>query len=454
MVMAFVGDSNLSLHERERALRGLSRVPREMADEVFPYLADYLESGAPSRLQHNAAQAIGNLYRDDAAGALLGLLDDRPGIRPDVLLNALGDTGSPKDTETLLGMLAGDRGGQEKLGLLRAISRISMRAQDTDYLLEMMQNPPAGASRSMIAQAIGDSGHDLGTGFLKEALLLVSGDARAQERIARALTENGGRAGLDALLEVASDPNYQFDDRTLARSLHDYRSRDALPLMMDMLARSTDEEIIHPLARGMFRNGGREATDQLLGLLESGSEPQRRAIANSLHDLNKDSVSMDRLSTALRNERSREVAGELAKTLGRMYGDRGVQEVANLLESSSNMEQRHALMWGLEGAWRRESPRAKELFVSLATGDPAPRRRDHPATARPIDGFDTRADAPERDESRGAAEHPSRDRQAGGAEVESTKLRRRPVKAAGSSSMQSLRIAESAFERLRSRSPR
>ncbi len=252
-----------------------------------------------------------------------------------------------------------------------------MRGQDADYLLEMMQNPPAGVSKAMVAQAIGDSSHDVGTSFLKEALLQASGDPSAQERIARALTENGGRAGLDALLEVASDPNYDFDDRALARSLHDYRSRDALPLMMEMLARSKDEDVIHPLARGMFRNGGREAIDQLLGLLESGNEPQRRAIANSLHDLNKNSVDMDRLATALRKEPSREVARELARSMGRMYGDRGVQEVASLLESSSNMEQRHALMWGLEGAWRRESPRAKELFVNLATGDPAPEIRRH-----------------------------------------------------------------------------
>ena len=377
LVMAFVEDSNLSLDARERALHGMSRVPREMAEAIYPALADFLESGPPSRLQHSAARAIGHLFKDQAADALLGLLEERPGIRPDVIFSALGDTGKLEDTETLLGMLSANRSGREKMGLLRAIGRISTRRQDADFLLEMMRNPPGGVSKSMIAQAIGDSSHHLSTGFLKEALLEVSGDPRAQERIARAMTENGGKAGFDALLEIAGDPDYDFDSRALARSLHNFRNKEALPFMMDMLKQSRDEEILEPLARGMLRNGSRETVDQLMGLLEEGNESQRRSISRSLHDADRDSIDMDRLVTALRNEQSREVGSEIARSISRMYGDRGVQEVVSLLESSSEMNQRHALMWGLEEAWRRDSSEARDVFVKLATNDPAEEIRRH-----------------------------------------------------------------------------
>ena len=134
MVLAFAGDSDLSLQARERALHGLSRVPREMADTILPSLADFLESGPPERLQHSAAHAIGNLFRDDATDTLLGLLADRPGISANAIFDAIGDTGRLKDTEALMSMLSGDLSGSDKMGLLKAVGRISTRQGDPELL--------------------------------------------------------------------------------------------------------------------------------------------------------------------------------------------------------------------------------------------------------------------------------------------------------------------------------
>ena len=377
LVMTFVEDTSLSLEARERALHGLSRVPREMADDVLPALADFLESGAPSRLEHSAAQAIGNLFRDQAADVLLGLLEERPGIRPSTIFDALGNTGKLEDTETLLDMLSGDWDSHERMGLVRAIGRISTRQQNGELLLEMMRDPPAGISKSMVAHAIGDSSNRLDAAFLKDALLQVSGDRRAQERLARALAESGGKAGLDALLDVAGTPEYDFDRQALARVLNGFRGKEAVPLMMDMLRQSQDEEILEPLARGMLRHGTQETVDELMRILQEGSKSQRRAIVRNLHEVRNGSLDIDRLLGALRNERDGKIGSDLARSISRTYGDRGFQEVANILRDSTDAKQRQALMWGLEEAWRRNSPQARDLFVQLAGNDPVPDVRGH-----------------------------------------------------------------------------
>ncbi len=126
--------------------------------------------------------------------------------------------------------------------------------------------------------------------------------------------------------------------------------------------------------------GGGEAMDELMGLLESGSESQRRAIAHALNDSreqNRESIDMDRLVGALRNEKSPEVGSELARSLSRVFGEQGFQEVVNVLRESQEKEQRHGLMWGLEEALRRDRPEARELFVELAQSDPSPDVRRH-----------------------------------------------------------------------------
>ncbi len=378
IVMAFAHDAGLSLEARMHALEGLMHVPPEHAGNLLPALSDFLESGAPPRLEHTAARAIGELAGDRASSVLLGLLSERPGVRPEVVFDALGDVGGIGDAETLAGMLGGEWSRREKSSLLHAVGQIAARSENAEVLLDMMREPPGGVSRSMVAEAIERSAHHLDAEFLKEALLEASADGRAQQRIARALMENAGNVGLEILLEVSGRADYELDGRALARALGDGAGGEAVPVMMDLLRKGGDAGTLESLARGVFRRGGRESVESLVRLLEGGTAAQRRAVAHGLGEADASALGMDRLVEALRTEGDRDVRSGLARSISRLYGGAGFDEVAGVLRSPDlDREHRHAMMWGLEEALRRDVPAARELFVDLAANNAAPDIRRH-----------------------------------------------------------------------------
>jgi hypothetical protein len=433
--MGFVDDPNQPLELRRQALEGLSELPEETVAGVFPVLADFLESSPPHELEHAAAHAMARMQREEGVNALLGLLEERPGIRPGALFDAIGDVGKPGDLETLFAFL--DTGGnqREKTSILRAVSRISVREGDTETLLAMLHEAPEGTSRSMIARAISESAHELGTGFLSEALKEVAGDRRAQESLAQALSHTGGREALEALMQADSDLEGGLDPTVLARALNEFQGKDAVPFMMDLFQSGGDEEMLHSLARGMVRNADAETLGDLLMLLGEGGAQQRRAIAEALEEGDGSALSQDLLLSMLRSEKDHQVAKSLARSLSQLhpeaigeragewfdragspaervalaevlreqlspdaqdriarqlrvetderaywelsrilgsFGDSGVHQVAEVLRDERDVKKRHRLLWGLEAAGRHEGAPVRELFLQVASTDPAP----------------------------------------------------------------------------------
>ncbi len=435
-VMDFLEDADVSLDDRREALYGLSDLPPEKAGELQPALAAFLEKGPPGELQRAAAHVIGRLFREKGAEVLLGMLEQRSKFRPEFILDALGDIGRPQDAKQFLSLLSGDWSYQEKVSLLRSVERMAQRGKEGSLLLGLLREAPAGASREMIAHALADSSHQLGASVLQQALKEAAGDARAQEFIARALTRTGGKEALQALVEAAADPEAKLDQRVFAWALNEFRGEAAVPLMMDLLENSQDEEILEPLARGIARNGGSETLESMMGLLENGQNTwQRRAIARSLEEAGSGALGMDRLLSMIEQEKDQEVASSLARTLSRLYpqalgeqagelfqnaaspvkriafaqllekqapasaleqigkqlqvepdprarwemarilgrlGDEGVTRAADILGQETDERRRHSILWGLEASRRPGPPPLRDLFLQLAKSDPSP----------------------------------------------------------------------------------
>jgi HEAT repeat protein len=246
----------------------------------------------------------------------------------------------------------------------------------------------------------------------------------------------GGKEGLETLLDAAANPDLKLDQRVLARALNDFQGEAAVPIMLDLFRSSHDEAILEPLARGLARNAGKETMESLLSLLEPGGDAwQRRALARALEDGSSGAPGADRLITLLHGEKDQEVASSLARTLTRLYpsaldgravelfqnatspveriafahvlekisapdtvdvlgrqlrgetdskaqwemarilgkiGEEGVAELAETLRSDSDERHRHSLLWGLEASRRPVAAEARSLFVEMAGTDPSP----------------------------------------------------------------------------------
>lgn len=374
-VMAFAADQELSLHDRRLALEAVAYAPPELSGEILPALGEFLEDGMPRELEETAAHALGRAMGEQAVDALLGLLRDRPGIRSDIVFEAIAATGRGEDTGNLLDLLSGDLDRRSRIELLRAIGEISGREGNTGLLLDLLRGAGDSLSRRIVSEAIADSSHRMEASTLRQALELAAGDGSAQGAIAEALVRNGGRAGIDVLIDAMNDPNIALDRRSLARALHDYDGPDGVPLMLDLLRESRDGEAIEALASGIARNGNAESMQELAALLEGGNVEQRMAIAHALRAAPRGSLSLERMLGALRVERQPEVSSELARSIGRLHGAQGLRQVVDLLGATPSVERREAILRGLEETWEQAPVEARELYVRLAGLDPAPQIR-------------------------------------------------------------------------------
>ncbi len=436
LVMSFLEDSNQPLERRRQSLEALSDLPPERAAEAVPALAEFLQKGPPPDLERTAANTIGRLAREKGVETLLGLLSSHPGIRAEAIFDAVGDVGGPGNSKALLGMLGGDWSAGAKMSLLRSATRLVARGEDASGLLGLLREPPAGVSREMVARAVGDASRDLGTGLLRDALRETAGDRQAQEAIARALVWQGGKEGLDVLMEAVANPELKLDQRVLAQALNDFQGEAAVPLMIDLFRSSNDEKILEPLARGLARNANKETMESLLGLLEPGADAwQRRALARALEDGSSAALGADKLVELLHGEKDQEVATSFARALSRLHpadldrqaaelfqnattpveriafahvlekiaapgtaellgqqlrgetdskaqwemarilgkiGQEGVAQIAGALQSDSDERHRHSLLWGLEASRRPVASEARSLFVEMAGADPSP----------------------------------------------------------------------------------
>jgi HEAT repeat protein len=435
-VLGFLEDSTQPLERRRQALDGLSELPPERAAETIGALTGFLEKEPPPDLERSAAHAIGRLAGEKGVETLLGLARQHPGIRAEAVFDAVGDFGTPGDAKALLDLLGGDWSPGGTMSLLRSSARLAARGGDSSALLDLLRQPPAGLSREMVARALGDASRDVGTGLLGDALRETAGDRHAQEAIARALVWSGGREGLDVLLEAASNPDVNLDQRVLAHALRDFQGQAAVPFMLELFRSTRDEEVLEPLARGLARNATRETMEGLLDVLASGGDAwQRRAVARALEESGSAALGAERLLSLLRGEKDQEVASSLARAMSRLdpsalggsaaelfegaaspveriafasmlertsapgmagilgrqlrgesdsraewemarilgrIGEDGVAEVAAALRSEPDERHRHSLLWGLEASRRPVSPEARSLFIDVAGGDPSP----------------------------------------------------------------------------------
>lgn len=436
VVLGLAEDPSQSLERRRQAIEALASLPPERAGDVVPALAEFLSKGPPTDLERTAASAIGRLAGEAGVETLLGLLNTHPGIRAEAVFDAVGDVGGPSNAKSMLALLGGDWSAEEKMSLLRSSARLVARGDDPSALLGLLREPPAGMSRETVARALGDASHDLGTEFLGAALVEAAGDRRAQEALARALIWQGGKEGLESLLEAAANPEAKLDQKVLARALNEFRGEAAVPLMLDLFRSSRDEEVLEPLARSLARNAGKEAMESLLGLLEPGGNAwQRRALARALEDSGSVSLGPDRLLELLHGEKDQEVASSLARALTRFHpaavadqaaelfqnatspveriafahlleksstpgmaamigqqlqaetdskaqwemarilgkiGGDGIEQITSALRNAADERQRHSLLWGLEASRRPVAPEARSLFVEMASSDPSP----------------------------------------------------------------------------------
>jgi HEAT repeat protein len=436
LVMGFLEDAHQPLERRRQAIDGLADLPAERAADAIPALAEFLEKSPPSDLERSATNTIGRLAREKGVETLLGLLGAHPGIRAEAIFDAVGDVGGPDDSKALLSLLGGDWSAGAKMSLLRSSARLAARGADPAAFLGLLRDPPPGVPREMVAQALGDASRDLGTSVLRDALRETAGDRRAQEAIARALIWQGGKEGLDALLEANANPELKLDPRVLANALRDFQGEAAVPLMLDLFRSSHDEAILEPLARGIARNASKETMESFLGLLDSGGDAwQRRALARAIEDGGSAVLSADRMLALLHGEKDQEVASSLARAMSRQYpsalegravdlfqnatspvervafammlekvaapetaellgrqlrgetdskaqwemarilgkiGEEGVSQVADALRNDADERHRHSLLWGLEASRRPVAPEARSLFVEMAGADPSP----------------------------------------------------------------------------------
>lgn len=321
IVMGFLDNSENSLSNRREILDSLERLPPERAAEVAPELADFIASGPHRELQSKAARAFGRMHGEEGVDSLIGLLENRPDIRPEVLFEAMGSIGGGEELDSMIGLMDGDWSREQKRALMESIGRASLEDGNTDTLMDLLKEQPAGMSQRLVADGIERLSHQLDADFLADALREIPpNDPRAQEAIARALAHTGGTEGLKILLEAAADPDFDLSDRALARALESSSSPEATTAMMDLLKTSTRQDIVEPLARGLSRNGNSETVGAMLDLLETSPSPeQRRAIARALEETNRNALPQDRLLDLISRENDNEIARNLGRSLERLY---------------------------------------------------------------------------------------------------------------------------------------
>ena len=343
IVMGFLDNNDNSLANRREILDSLERLPPERAREVAPKLADFIASDPHRELQAKAARAYGQMHGDEGVDSLIGLLDDRPDIKPEVLFQAMGSIAGKEELGSMIDLMDNDWSREQKRSLMESIGRASLEDGDPATLMKLLKEQPPGMSQRLVAEGIENLSHDLDTDFLADALREVPDDPRAQESIARAMARNGGKEGLELLLEAAADPEFELNDRALARALREASGPEATSAMMDLLANSNREDIVETLARGLSRNADRATMGAMLDILESSPHPeQRRAIARAIEEGNRNGLPPERLLDLISKENDSNIARDLGRSLERLYPDFVAEQAGRLFENAESAAERVA----------------------------------------------------------------------------------------------------------------
>ena len=276
-------------------------------------------------------------------GSRSGLLDARPDIKPQVLFEAMGSMAGTEELGAMIDLMDNDWSREQKRSLMESIGRASLEDGNPDTLMKLLKEQPPGMSQRLVADGIERLSHDLDTDFLADALREVPDDPRAQESIARAMARNGGKEGLELLLEAAADPEFELNDRALAHALREASGQGATAAMMDLLANSEREDIVETLARGLSRNADRATMGAMLDLLESSPHPeQRRAIARAIEEGNRNGLPPERLLDLISKENDGDIARNLGRSLERLYPDLVAEQAGSLFENAESAAERVA----------------------------------------------------------------------------------------------------------------
>ena len=343
IVMGFLDNNENTLANRREILDSIERLPPERAKQVAPELADFIASDPHRELQSKAASAYGRMHGDEGVESLIGLLDDRPDIKPEVLFQAMGSIAGKEELGSMIDLMDNDWSREQKRSLMESIGRASLEDGDPATLMELLKEQPPGMSQRLVAEGIENLSHDLDTDFLADALREVPDDPRAQESIARAMARNGGKEGLELLLEAAADPEFELNDRALARALREASGQEATSAMMDLLANSNREDIVETLARGLSRNADKATMGAMLDILESSPHPeQRRAIARAIEEGNRNGLPPERLLDLISKENDSNIARDLGRSLERLYPDFVAEQAGSLFENAESAAERVA----------------------------------------------------------------------------------------------------------------
>ena len=154
IVMGFLDNNENSLANRREILESLERLPPERAKEVAPDLADFIASDPHRELQAKAARAYGEMHGDEGVDSLIGLLDDRPDIKPEVLFQAMGSLAGKEELGAMIDLMDNDWSREQKRSLMESIGRASLQDGDPDTLMNLLKEQPPGMSQRLVAEGI------------------------------------------------------------------------------------------------------------------------------------------------------------------------------------------------------------------------------------------------------------------------------------------------------------
>jgi HEAT repeat protein len=265
---------------RDAAVEALGGIPVERRDQAVPILRDLLQSGL--RCDELAcAQTFGWLLGPRAVPGLMEVLAwwaTRPdGSTPiekgswdelnilNGILKAVRDFAGADDVDLLTGLfdLRLERGLQ---ALLCQILSEAAGEAATETMLGLLLDPPGGALRDVIAEALAKSAGPDDVPQLRAALETEQ-EPRVQMLLASLLARLAGVEEMRSLVARALDPASGLSPDVLIEPLLRAGNKDLAPLMLDLMRGVQGQYAVVRLAKGVIGLLGREEGAEKLGSL-------------------------------------------------------------------------------------------------------------------------------------------------------------------------------------------
>ena len=263
---------------RARAARALGRIadPRAVSG-LQKALSD--ES---ADVRREAADSLGRIGGGEALSALLGLLDDDSETVRRIAANSLGNFGSVKPLDALISLLSDPNEAVRRAAVFSLIELLSNapaeashklretmveKLSHTDHrsvvdslvdILEQGSQPHQRRNATwLLGRVAGARNREAAVGALAE--VLDDDDAMTAQFAATSITEVGGEAAEDAMLDLLDDPEVSADARAKAAfalgKVGGERARARLDTLID---RTDDEQVRKRAFSALSKLGGRD----------------------------------------------------------------------------------------------------------------------------------------------------------------------------------------------------